>query len=167
MRFYHCSALWHYAYDVFLRSSASPACGHRGSVQSLPPPQSVMNCGLKVSERIPLLSEIVRTPARSARGQRPVTRPMSSRKNALFFLRSSHSARNHVLTLDQSALCAPIGDSHHTNIGNLRLASYHRHWDTALRTQRSALRLATKLNNVVGVFALRRVRDHASCPPIR
>jgi hypothetical protein len=33
-----------------------------------------------------------------------------------------------------------------------------------LRTQRSALLLATKLNNVVSVFALRRVRDHASCP---
>jgi hypothetical protein len=74
-------------------------------------PQSVMTCGLKVSERIPLLSEIVRTPARSARAQRPVTRPMSSRKDALFFLRSSHSARNHVLTLDQSASCAPIGDT--------------------------------------------------------
>jgi hypothetical protein len=108
------------------------------------------------SERIPLLSEIVRTPARSARGKRPVTRPMPSRRCALFFLRSSHSVRNRVLTLDQSALCAPIGDSHHTNIGNLRLAPYNRHWDTTLRTQRSALQLATKLNNVVIVSALQR-----------
>src|SRR5262249_6082097 len=95
------------------------------------------------------------------------TRPAASNppnvkpKRPLIFLRSSYSARNHVLTLDQSALCAPIGDSHHTNIGNLRLASYNRHWDTALRTQRNALRLATKLNNDIGVFALRRVRDHA------
>jgi hypothetical protein len=56
--------------------------------------------------------------------------------------------------LDQSALCAPKGDSHHTKIGNLRLATYNRHWDTALRTQRSAVLLATKLNNVVSVFAL-------------
>jgi hypothetical protein len=113
---------------------------------------------------LPEIHQIVRTPAHSARGKRPVTRPMPSRRGALLFLRSSHSARNHVLTLDQSALCAPIGDSHHTNISNLRLARYNRHWDTALRTQRSALLLATKLNNVVSVFAVRRVRDHASCP---
>src|SRR5262245_23619891 len=32
--------------------------------------------------------DTTRPPARSARGQRPVTRPMSSRKDALFFLRS-------------------------------------------------------------------------------
>jgi hypothetical protein len=36
-----------------------------------------------------------------------------------------------------------------------------------LRTQRSALLLATKLNNVVRVFALQRMHDHASCQPVR
>src|SRR5262249_31748972 len=41
-------------------------------------------------------------------------------RGALFLLRSSHSACNHVLTLDQSTLCASIGDSHHTSIGKLR-----------------------------------------------
>jgi hypothetical protein len=115
--------------------------------------QEVADRAAPLSDWGPPLSEFIRTPARSARGKRPITRPMPSRRGALLLLRSSHSARIHVLALDQSALCALIGDSHHTNINDLRLAPYNRHWDTALRTQGSALLLAANLNNVVSVFA--------------